>query len=121
MFMNSLRLICSTKNVRVYSICWIGIRNVGPLYTYKTYFALSRHVCWDNFRSYLVYKLMKSTKIKYIFGEIVKMHKRSTKGSILEEQLSSTDGFLLYNFLQTYFGTFRSFSIRTHLIGNILT
>ena len=51
--------------------------------------------------------------------EILKIHKRSAKESILEQQLSSTDGFLLQNFLRTYFGTFISFSIRTHLVENI--
>ena len=51
-------------------------------------------------------------------GEILKIHKRSRKESILEQQLSSTDGFLK-NFLRTYFGTFASFSIWTQLSENI--
>ena len=81
---------------------FVGLDSQTQVRSYfKTYFALSRHARWDNFWSYLVYKLIKSTKSiqlvvgrKYVSGEILKIHKKSAKGSILEQQLSSTDGFL---------------------------
>ena len=52
-------------------------------------------------------------------GEILNIHKRWVKGSILEQQLFSTNGFLLWNFLRRCFGTFISFSIQMHLVENI--
>ena len=58
---------------------------------FKTYFALSRHVHLNNCRSYWVYKLIKkhqkhpaSVGRKYMSREILKIHKRPAKGSILE-------------------------------------
>ena len=87
---------------------------------FKTYFALRRHVRWDNFQSYWVYKLIKSTKsIQLVY---VRRNSKNT-WKISEGEHSWTTTLLRRRLSSLEFSpnkpwNFSSFSIRTHLVEN---